>query len=413
MSVSQNKSLTPRTPRPKSPRLQLKLRSSCDTCGQAKIKCDRGQPACGRCVVHGVACVYGVSRKAGKPPRRRPAVSTFPSHISFARDPRIENVNQINGGSRDIDIMLSLAQGDMSAHSPFFTSNAAFQAWFPFDSLGRLNADAITPISSDRDTYMSRQSNSRVSQGQGSTTDTATRPYCTLESKDLMRRLCYASPSDSAPNGFTSHTLNLDFVLARNRDVAGRLELLLKCPCARSPHTAMLYASIVSRILLWYQQAISNTTCPGMPLLSPTFTAQEPLPWSLSTPTTFHPLDSGTADDSRGVLVLPTPITVGNFQSGDQGLQTTLKNCIALSELRTVSSLIDSFISLGTSSAGSHIAHYACPAAGEFSSTLGDTNLFASLGAWLRTEHRRVVSSARSGLSELDENLSFWHTGKP
>ena len=47
-----------------------KLRSSCDRCGTAKVKCDKEQPECGRCISHGVPCVYGVSRKMGKPPRR-------------------------------------------------------------------------------------------------------------------------------------------------------------------------------------------------------------------------------------------------------------------------------------------------------------------------------------------------------
>lgn len=47
-----------------------KLRSSCDSCGAAKLKCDRGQPECERCVSYGMTCVYGLSRKMGKPPRR-------------------------------------------------------------------------------------------------------------------------------------------------------------------------------------------------------------------------------------------------------------------------------------------------------------------------------------------------------
>jgi hypothetical protein len=48
-----------------------KLRTSCDACGAAKLRCDRGQPACGRCLVYGAACVYGLSRKMGKPPRQK------------------------------------------------------------------------------------------------------------------------------------------------------------------------------------------------------------------------------------------------------------------------------------------------------------------------------------------------------
>src|SRR6187551_751594 len=47
-----------------------KLRSSCDACGETKVKCDRAQPECSRCVEAGVPCVYGPSRNRGKPPRK-------------------------------------------------------------------------------------------------------------------------------------------------------------------------------------------------------------------------------------------------------------------------------------------------------------------------------------------------------
>lgn len=48
-----------------------KLRSSCDCCGEAKINCNSGQPECHRCIALGLNCVYGLSRKFGKPPRKR------------------------------------------------------------------------------------------------------------------------------------------------------------------------------------------------------------------------------------------------------------------------------------------------------------------------------------------------------
>lgn len=50
---------------------RTKLRSSCDCCGIAKVKCNREKPQCGRCASHHLECVYGVSRKMGKPPRKR------------------------------------------------------------------------------------------------------------------------------------------------------------------------------------------------------------------------------------------------------------------------------------------------------------------------------------------------------
>ncbi|EFQ36830.1 uncharacterized protein GLRG_11977, partial [Colletotrichum graminicola M1.001] len=44
-----------------------KRRSSCDACGASKLRCDRSQPACGRCVALKQNCVYGISRYKGRP----------------------------------------------------------------------------------------------------------------------------------------------------------------------------------------------------------------------------------------------------------------------------------------------------------------------------------------------------------
>ncbi|MCJ1436262.1 hypothetical protein MMC27_005640 [Xylographa pallens] len=52
---------------------RLKLRGSCDGCGTAKLKCDRGQPECARCVSLCLLCTYGFSRKCGKPSRAKQA----------------------------------------------------------------------------------------------------------------------------------------------------------------------------------------------------------------------------------------------------------------------------------------------------------------------------------------------------
>lgn len=49
---------------------QPKFRASCDGCGSAKLKCDRGHPECGRCILLGMPCIYGTSKKMGKPPRQ-------------------------------------------------------------------------------------------------------------------------------------------------------------------------------------------------------------------------------------------------------------------------------------------------------------------------------------------------------
>ncbi|KAL9056040.1 MAG: hypothetical protein Q9162_003219 [Coniocarpon cinnabarinum] len=50
-----------------------KLRSSCDACGEAKLKCPREHPACQRCINHGIPCVYGALRRTGRRRKNKPS----------------------------------------------------------------------------------------------------------------------------------------------------------------------------------------------------------------------------------------------------------------------------------------------------------------------------------------------------
>ncbi|KAF2820733.1 hypothetical protein CC86DRAFT_117380 [Ophiobolus disseminans] len=65
---------TPPTSAPKSSsnkERRLKLRASCDACAASKVKCSKNRPTCTRCSANGMQCIYGVSRKHGKPGRTR------------------------------------------------------------------------------------------------------------------------------------------------------------------------------------------------------------------------------------------------------------------------------------------------------------------------------------------------------
>ncbi|KAH8728295.1 hypothetical protein GQ44DRAFT_702104 [Phaeosphaeriaceae sp. PMI808] len=76
--TSSPKMLTPVTKPPTSaPKPSLdkerkpKLRASCDACAASKVKCDKQHPICGRCSANRSQCIYGISRKHGKPGRTR------------------------------------------------------------------------------------------------------------------------------------------------------------------------------------------------------------------------------------------------------------------------------------------------------------------------------------------------------
>lgn len=57
----------PVTPLPKS----VKVRSTCNACQQAKIRCSHEKPACRRCLKQNLVCIYSVSRRLGRPAKKR------------------------------------------------------------------------------------------------------------------------------------------------------------------------------------------------------------------------------------------------------------------------------------------------------------------------------------------------------
>ncbi|KAM7194540.1 hypothetical protein V8F20_007896 [Naviculisporaceae sp. PSN 640] len=50
---------------------QKKLKEACDLCSTFKLRCDKGKPACGRCVNLNQQCSYSPARRAGRPHRLR------------------------------------------------------------------------------------------------------------------------------------------------------------------------------------------------------------------------------------------------------------------------------------------------------------------------------------------------------
>lgn len=57
---------------------RLPFRSSCDPCAASKVRCTKEQQGCSRCVQKGLKCVYGRSRRKGKPPSKKTASAHAP-----------------------------------------------------------------------------------------------------------------------------------------------------------------------------------------------------------------------------------------------------------------------------------------------------------------------------------------------
>lgn len=49
----------------------VKVRSTCNACQQAKIRCSHEKPSCRRCQKHKIDCMYSVSRRLGRPAKKK------------------------------------------------------------------------------------------------------------------------------------------------------------------------------------------------------------------------------------------------------------------------------------------------------------------------------------------------------
>ncbi|PTU19984.1 hypothetical protein P175DRAFT_0548012 [Aspergillus ochraceoroseus IBT 24754] len=49
----------------------VKIRSTCNACQQAKIRCSHERPSCRRCQKHNIDCIYSISRRLGRPAKKK------------------------------------------------------------------------------------------------------------------------------------------------------------------------------------------------------------------------------------------------------------------------------------------------------------------------------------------------------
>ena len=421
---------------------QPKLRSSCDRCGAAKLKCDRGQPSCGRCSPLGLKCVYGVSRKMGKPPREKLRISGKPSTFN-------EDSGSIDG-EKPNDSMCSSRTGSVSdgtAHGsgsfPSFTDLPS--TWgsvdrYPdglmtsFDVPDALHGDLLgsslsdltslefgdhllsTLGSPDFENYSTPAAQTMASQISTDenieSNNTMLRPAgskghdCSQEAYDILSSLSFLrldktysiaqlAQGPSSTTASNCHRVPFDHILRLNHESSERLGHLLTCHCARWPHHALLYASIISLVLTWYEEAAG---CTQRSSWSPAAAAADTIsrhespsgsqsPWSITAATT---VDIGgpsipTNTGATKLAITPTHMAIGSFNIDDQQVQAALRIQLLLGELRRTGSLIDLFRS----------------SSGVYQSTFNSVDgLYKSLSSWLNKEHSRIADVMRSRLKE-------------
>jgi hypothetical protein len=151
----------------------------------------------------------------------------------------------------------------------------------------------------------------------------------------------------------------------------------------------MVHVSIVSRILIWYQQAAGWTGTSSSTISSSSPQTSTP---SLSGAIIANTIASSplTLTQCTGFAVAQGPISMGTFSIEDENVQAIFRNQLVLSELKKIASIIDCFTIAQDSSE---------PPA------IGVTCLYSYLGVWLRNELSKTVTVLRARVRELNKSL--------
>jgi hypothetical protein len=395
--------LQPATDHPSHP--SFVLRSSCDACSAAKVRCDKTRPHCLRCRAGSVRCVYGISRKhrghrdsarhhhhhqATKADLILPRV---PAPLSSSSTMRGQHEQSPSGGSvAAVQFLTPISPESIQAaddrerrRRPSFLAHDK-HAFMPCQisvdldpdpsaewtamrcrsamagsgggSVGGTAHDAQLPL-----TTTPGDLNGFLLPLDGAVTDwssmlfgppVTTPPASTASDAHDCFALAIAT-LDSLRCDPTQVPLTLDQVLRGNKASSAVVSGLLACPCAVEPHLAMLYGSIVAKILLRYRLAGSMLRR-GPSQLRNSITPPAGASASPSSPSASQTAPFG-----------PLPDAIGTFEL-DADDRARLGRQLLCSELRKAGALIDTFVAAG-------------PDVAERS-----TMLYATLGGWLRRE---------------------------
>ncbi|KAF1952594.1 hypothetical protein CC80DRAFT_538028 [Byssothecium circinans] len=231
----------PDSEQPRSAPGRPKLRNSCNGCGASKLRCDRGQPECGRCLAHGIPCVYGLSRKMGKPPRQRPRSGPTPPF----------DTDQFTTRSATADVLGPWDALDNN-HSFMIPTDAFDQQPLALPSFANLDFTEWPNIDQFKDSYSS-ESTAHPSNGNtspcadaaSSTVADGSGHDCCQDAYEILGSLSLLNlrnnPINSSPSLVAAaNQVPLDHVLRLSREASERLNKLTECSCPPGADFALL-----------------------------------------------------------------------------------------------------------------------------------------------------------------------------
>lgn len=349
-----------------------------------------------------LSCVYGPSRQFGKRPRRRLGVAgdvsfekhTTPTNVN-GNDPSLGSTYQYQqpanvsvGCNVNMDDMITaesmLSNTATSTENTNHLDPALFLPSVPnsWPQLDGFDGNDYTLPTSIPDLH-------NVSLTIPPLATNSTSHRCYHEANEILHSLTLP---ERARGDVTSATilLNIGQVLEANRTAIDSLNRLLECDCARiRPHLAILYASILSRVLYWYQEAAgyanedfwsADTTSTSSPTLMSETSTPPPGTGSSST---------STSTPSKCFAITELPFTVGTLDIDEPCVQLAFRNQLIGHEVKKAGILIDKFASLGSDKGVAD----------------GDKVLYSTLGAWLKSDHSKTMRIFRDAIKKMTECL--------
>ncbi|OGM43341.1 hypothetical protein ABOM_008686 [Aspergillus bombycis] len=343
---------TTRTPSQRSGK-PVKLRASCDFCALSKVKCDRGQPHCVRCIKSGIACNYSESRRIGKAWHHCASSrsNSFTTQDTRRKQEAISQHPQKGGTYQDCRTP-STSDNAMSPYDPYQSSNYAtpFSMFHtlpspasesaigsqthigPYPCLDGTAAPFRSPESADMSLpdllHVARlQTNEMGGEcpadprgnpswdaimaehaiGVGESGDCITRAASVLQSMRGPRISCMRSRTPPL-----NHPQSLDATLDDGRTAMETVKEILACPCAQGLRIALLLVLIIQQVLESYQTLLTQQ----------------------------HETSQDESPLSMGLSTYDTPMAIGSYLL-DNELRSKIIAQVLLSELEKIGSILN------------------------------------------------------------------------
>ena len=395
-------------------RAPFRLRSTCDACSSAKIKCDKKQPVCDRCRINAFTCSYSPSRRHGKYSWKKFSEhSMTPPSTVLAPEPVMDvdsgdgqagsgSGNGCGGGEdatfldfnalgheidinshwTGLDLGVDLPSGsgtpnDIQVHDIIGTRANSF--WNGPSSTPTPTAATPTAAAATTTTTITRTSSSVPERPQPRTApyDCEAEAFTALHSLHSCTMLHTDHPGElkqttttrkrTSFGGVTDHMPPLDKVLYFNRAAINTLKDLLNTPCVPQPHIVLLYMTIASKILFWYRLVVSSQHQPKSRPHSPGSDSDNS--------STGQPTPPKTSSNMSDRAVKPVSFQIGVFDLEDEDQKLLMKG-VLLREVRKLQSVVDQMKRMGGENIRDdeyHDEHYV-------------SNWFAVLGSKMQAE---------------------------